>query len=80
MWRCCGRISYSDFSYATKQPIVQPSEHPYASTIKAALARIFHLGVKETLTELRPKYWVVKARLPVRNMISSCNLCRRCGG
>uniref|UniRef100_A0A1X7UWM1 Integrase zinc-binding domain-containing protein n=1 Tax=Amphimedon queenslandica TaxID=400682 RepID=A0A1X7UWM1_AMPQE len=41
---------------------------------------VFQNGVKETLTELRAKYWVVKARLSVKTVISSCNLCRWYGG
>ena len=61
IWRCGGRISNSDFPYATKHPIVLPREHPYTLlTIKAAHARVFHNGVKETLTELRARYWVVR--------------------
>ena len=81
IWRCGGRISNSDFSYATKHPILLPRDHPYTLlAIREAHTRVLHNGVKETLTELRAKYWVVKARMSIKSVISKCNLCRRYGG
>ena len=78
IWRCGGRISNSDFSYATKHPILLPRDHPYTLlAIREAHTRVLHNGVKETLTELRAKYWVVKARMSIKSVISKCNLrCR----
>ena len=38
--------------------------------------RVEHNGVKETLTELRSKFWVVKGRQFVRKIIHSCAICR----
>ena len=36
-----------------------------------------HNGVKETLTGLRSKFWVVKGPQTVRKVISSCATCRK---
>jgi hypothetical protein len=81
IWRCGGRIHHSDFPYATRHPILLPRKHYYTLLcIKEAHQRVCHNGVKETLTELRTKYWVAKGRMSVQNVISKCNLCRRYGG
>ena len=48
--------------------------------IREAHTRVLHNGVKETLTEVRAKYWVVKARMSIKSVISKCNLCHRYGG
>ena len=36
-----------------------------------------HGGVKETLTQLRSKYWIVRGRQFVRMLLSECKLCKR---
>ena len=41
---------------------------------------MFHNGVKETLTELRSRYWIIKGRKLVQSAISQCVLCRRLEG
>ena len=39
-----------------------------------------HGGVKETLTEIRSKYWVVRGRQFVRKIIHKCVTCRKVEG
>ena len=39
-----------------------------------------HNGVKETLTEVQSKFWIVKGRSLVRRLIHSCILCKRFEG
>ena len=38
-----------------------------------------HNGVKETLTELRSRYWIVQGRQFVRKLLNECRICRRRG-
>ena len=40
-------------------------------------ARVQHCGVRATLTELRSRYWIVKGRNMVRNILHKCITCRR---
>ena len=39
-----------------------------------------HNGPKETLTELRQKYWIIRGRSLVRSIIHRCVICRRFEG
>ena len=39
--------------------------------------RVMHNGVKETLTELRSSYWLVRGRQFVRKVIHRCLTCRK---
>ncbi len=42
--------------------------------------RVFHNGIKETLTEVRSKFWILKGRSLVRKLIYRCPVCRRFKG
>jgi hypothetical protein len=42
--------------------------------------RVFHSGIKQTLTEVRTKFWIIKVRSAVKKMIHQCVICRRYGG
>jgi len=37
-------------------------------------------GVKETLTEIRSKYWIIKGQQFVRQIIHTCVICRKLEG
>ena len=41
---------------------------------------MFHNGTKETLTELRGRFWIVKGRQVVRRILRRCVLCKRFEG
>jgi hypothetical protein len=42
--------------------------------------RVQHNGVKETLTEIRAKYWIIGGRSLVQSIIHKCVICRRFEG
>ena len=48
--------------------------------VQEAHDRVMHNGVKETLTEIRTKFWIVKGRILVRSVIYHCVVCRRFEG
>ena len=39
-----------------------------------------HCGIKQTLTELRGEYWIVRGRSFVKKLISSCVTCKKIHG
>ena len=41
---------------------------------------VLHNGVKETLTELRSAYWLVRGRQFIRKLLRTCVVCRRLEG
>ncbi len=45
--------------------------------VRRAHERVIHNGVKETLTDIRSKFWIVKGRSFVRRILHQCVVCRR---
>ena len=78
LWRCGGRLTNADLPYATKHPILLPQNHPLIAMIaRDAHQRVLHIGIKETPTEVRTKYWIIRSRSLLRSIIHHCVLCRR---
>ena len=62
-------------------PILLLRDHPLTELlVLKAHARVFHNGVKETLTEVRAKYWILKGRWLVKQILHKCLVCRRFEG
>ena len=81
IWRCGGRLNKANIPYSSKHPILLYKQHRLAILItEYAHKRTMHGGVKETLTEIRAKYWFVKGRQFVRKIIYRCVICRRSEG
>ena len=81
LWRCRGRISNASVSYNSKYPILLPAnEHFTILVIRKAHERVLHNGVKETLTEVRSRYWIVRGRSAIKRVIGRCVICRRFEG
>ena len=81
MWRCKGRLGLSDIPYSTKHPILLMKSHYLAALIvRDAHERVRHNGVKETLTQMRSKYWIIKGRQFVRQIVHKCVICRKLEG
>jgi len=79
--RCGGRISNAQIPYGTKHPILLDGNHQYSILlIKDCHLKVMHNGVKETLTELRTRFWLVKGRHTVRKIIHNCVICRKFEG
>ena len=79
--RCRGRMSHAELPYTTKHPILLDSNHGFtALVIRDCHRRVMHNGVKETLTELRSKFWLVKGRQAVKKLLHNCVTCRRYEG
>ena len=78
VWRCRGRIQNATVPYSTKYPILVYKDHHLAVLlVRNAHSRVLHNGVKETLTELRAKFWIVQGRSFIKKIIHQCHVCRR---
>lgn len=78
VWRCTGRLDNADIPAAVRHPILLPKKHSLTYLIvRDAHERIKHNGVKETLVEIRSKYWIIRGRQFVRWVIHRCITCRR---
>ena len=81
IWRCGGRLSNSEAPYAVKHPVLLPRADPLSTLIvREAHERVFHNGVRETLTEIRRRFWIPKARSLTRQVIHYCIPCKKFEG
>ena len=79
--RCRGRLSNADLPYSTKCPILLNTKHHLTQLIvRQCHLTVKHGGVKETLTELRSLYWIIRGRNFVRKLLRQCVICRRFTG
>jgi len=79
--RCGGRLENAQLPDDTKKPIILESTHPVTTLIvRDCHKRVKHNGTKETLTELRANYWIVKGRQFVRKLVHSCTICKKYEG
>ena len=63
IWRCGGRLGNESILYGMKHAIFL-SKYCFLATliVRNAHERVMHNGVKDTLTEIRSRFWIVKRR------------------
>ena len=78
IWRCKGRIDKAQVPYCTRYPALLDKEHCFTRlVVENAHKRILHNGVKETLTEIRSKFWIARGRQFVRQVLLNCTVCHK---
>ena len=78
MWRCKGRLSNAKIPEMAKFPILLSSKHHYTDlVVRDCHVKVMHVGLKETLTELRSRYWLIKGRQYIRRVLHNCIICKR---
>ena len=78
--RCHGRIE-SPLPYDTKFPIFLPIDHCFTRLIvRQSHNQVMHNSIRETLTQIRAKYWITKGRQVLKRILSKCTNCRRLEG
>lgn len=81
IWRCGGRLQNADLTFSTRHPMFLPKNHRLSTLIvQDAHQRVLHDGVKETLTEIRTRYWIIGGRSLVRSVVHKCVICKRFEG
>ena len=61
--RCRGRIQNCSLPYSAKFPVLLPRKQYFTHlVIRQSHENVKHNGVRETLTEVRSKFWIVKGR------------------
>ena len=79
--RCGGRLQNADLPYSARHPVLLPRSHPFtALVVRNAHSRVCHNGVKETLTEVRSRYWIVRGRSLTRAIVHKCIICKKFEG
>ncbi|GFY36200.1 integrase_H2C2 domain-containing protein [Trichonephila clavipes] len=75
--RVGGRLQKSKFSYLQKHPIILPAKHYFVNLMVRDSRKVFHGGVSETLLEIRERFWLIKGRQTVKNILKKCLICKR---
>ena len=79
--RCKGRLQNATIPFNAKYPILLPADHYLtALIIHDCHKRVLHNGSRETLAELRSRFWIVRGRQVVRKVLSRCVICKRIEG
>ena len=79
---CKGRMQNSDLSKNQKSPVLIPGNTHFALLLVLdAHYHTLHGGKKDTIIQLRSKYWVAKAKQLVNSVVRKCSFpCNRLEG
>ena len=81
LFRCRGRFANSSLPYEKKYPILLPTDSRLTIlVIRDAHKSVLHNGVRETINEIRCKYWIPRIRQKVKNIINRCVTCKKFEG
>ncbi|XP_014835554.1 PREDICTED: uncharacterized protein LOC106913412, partial [Poecilia mexicana] len=73
-----GRLQNSDLSFREQHPWLLPTNHKYSELlVQSCHKRVMHSGVRDTLTQVREQYWILRGRQLVRNIVSKCYICKK---
>ena len=76
--RCKGQLSRGKLSFDAKLPILLLNSHHFTELIiQSTHKKVHHNGVRETLLEIRLKYWIHKDRQTVKIILNKRLLCRK---
>ena len=76
--RCKGWLGKEKLLFDTKLPILLPNFHHFAYLVaQSAHEKLYQNGIKETLLEIRSKYWIPKVSQTIKRILNKCLLCRK---
>ena len=79
--RCQGRLGNCELTDSANYPILlDASQHLTTLVVWRCHERVMHGGVKETLTELRSNFLIVRGRYFIRSLLFRCPVCKKFEG
>lgn len=79
--KCKGRLNNSSLPCNTNNPVLLPAKHGFDQLlIKQSHQSVKHNGIRDTLTTLRERFWVLRGGESVKNFIRRCVICRKFEG
>ena len=74
---CTGRLENAPLPYESKTPYSINRHYKLAELIATDIhIKRKHISIKQTLTEVRRRFWICSRRSFIRNILSKCTLCR----
>ena len=79
--KCKGRLNNSNLPSNSRNPILLPAKHQFVRlVIKDVHELIKHSGIRDTLVTSRERFWILRGREAVKQIIRKCVICRRYEG
>lgn len=79
--KCKGRLNNASLDLGSKNPILLPSRHRFVELlIEDVHNRVKHNGIRDTLTTLRERYWILRGREATKRIVKRCVVCRKAEG
>ena len=76
--RVGGRLRHASIEAEARNPIILPKKaHVVDHLVRHYHAKAGHSGREHVLSLIREKYWIIKGRMAVRRVLSSCFDCKR---
>ena len=76
--RCRGRIKNSNLHSESKNAILSPTKHSQIELLVRDIHhKVKHNGVRDTLTTIRERYYILQRRETVKHIIKTCVICRK---
>ena len=76
--RVGGRLRHAPIESETKYPIILPKQHHVTELlIREYHEKCGHSGLEYVLSQLRQRFWIIKARSSILRVLDSCFSCRR---
>ena len=73
-----GRLKHATLSDEAKYPVILPKQHHIVDLIvRHYHHKSGHSGIEHVLSLIRERFWIVKARVPVRKIINECFDCKK---
>ncbi|XP_044172645.1 uncharacterized protein LOC114972132 [Acropora millepora] len=79
--KCQGRMNNAEFLGSARNPILLPAKHDFVQLIiKKVHASVKHCGLRDTLTTIRERFWILRGCEAVKRVIKKCVICLRING
>ena len=79
--RCRGRLENADLTEGARLPVLLPKHDKYTSLlIEKVHKNSLYVGVSQTLSLVRQKYWITQGRSAVKAVLQKCSICRHYEG
>ncbi|XP_014679567.1 PREDICTED: uncharacterized protein LOC106819449 [Priapulus caudatus] len=72
-----GRLKHARMGYEAKHPVILSSAHKVSKMIAKECHDAAHLGTEWSLSRLRHKYWIVRARSLLKEVKHACVVCKK---
>ena len=79
--KCKGRLNNSNLPPNSRNPILLPAKHQFVRLVIKDMHELTkRSGIRDTLVTSRERFWILRGREAVKQIIRKCVICRRYEG